>query len=196
MRTAEADYGLTSQAFDRPGAGMTNPDDRLRVSFSMQPEEDKEASAKEGRPIYVEREYVTILVPGERDIVNRRAWQKDYDRFPRQYAAFKNKQSQDHASGTPLKLVTWLSQAQVKELEYFNCMTVEQLAGLSDTHAYKFQSLQKLKQLANDYLKASKEQAPLTAMRAELDASNSDRDILRRQVQELAAKVEELSKRK
>lgn len=196
MRTlAEADYGTTELAMD-PGARFRqNPDDRLNVKFSMMPVEDEVASANEGRPIYKEKLFVTIIVPGERDVVIRQAWQKDFDRFPRQYAAFKNGQNQDAVSGTPLKIVPWLSQTQVKELEFFNCHTVEQLAGLADTHAHKFQQINKLRTLARDFLQAAKEAAPLTAMRAELDKRDNEIETLKRQVSELASVVEAKTKK-
>lgn len=190
-RVAEADYSVTEMAMD-PGARFRqNPDDRLNVKFSMMPVEDDKASAEAGRPIYTEKLFVTIIVPGERDVVIRQAWQKDFDRFPRQYAAFKNGQNQNTLNGTPLKIVPWLSQSQVKELEFFNCHTVEQLAELADTHAYKFQQINKLRTLARDYLQAAKEAAPLTAMRAELDKRDNQIEVLQRQINELAAKLNE-----
>lgn len=149
-------------------------DKRLRVHFGLFPQINQEKSVKEGRPIYDEVEYVTIMVPGERDVVHRAAWEKDYRRFPLQYAAFKNKKDQDAGSGTPLKMVTWLSAAQIKELEYFNCYTVEQLANLADSSASKFMGIQALKVRANDFIRAAKESAPLLAIRAEIDKKDSE----------------------
>lgn len=196
-RLPEADYSVTEMAMDPTARFRQNPDDRLNVKFSMMPVEDEEASSKEGRPIYKEKLFVTIIVPGERDVVIRQAWQKDFDRFPRQYAAFKNGQNQDAVSGTPLKIVPWLSQSQVKELEFFNCHTVEQLAELADTHAHKFQQIQKLRTLARDYLQAAREAAPLTAMRAELDKRDNEIETMKRQIQELSqALVEKTEKTK
>lgn len=190
---AEADYGLTDQAMRKSNQGI---DSNLRVQFGTFPHLDQDASDKEGRPIYKEETYIMIMVPGERDIVHRPAWEKDYDRFPQQYAAFKNKQNQDHASGTPLKVVPWLSLGQVKELEYFNCYTLEQLATMPDSTAQKFLQINKLKQLAKDHIQAAKEAAPLTAMRAEMDQKDSQINILSQQVAALAKQVEESMKAK
>lgn len=187
MRVAEAEYGLTDQALGR--GNRAQADAHLRVTFGMFPQIDQDASDKEGRPIYKEVEYITIMVPGERDIVHRAAWKIDYDRFPQQYAAFKNKLSQDHAGGTPLKVVTWLSLGQVKELEYFNCFTLEQLASMPDSAAQKFMSINKLKQLAKDHLQAAKEAAPLTAMRAEMDKKDAEIAALQNQMKEILEKM-------
>lgn len=164
-----------------------NGDERLRVQFSTFPQINEDKSAQEGRPIFDEKEYITIMVPGERDVVHRAVWAKDLQRFPLQYQAFKNKQNQDTASGTPLKMVTWLTPGQVKELEFFNCHTVEQLANMADSAASKFMAIQRLKTLAKDYLKAAKEAAPLTAMRDELDKRDSQIAALQNQMAELMA---------
>lgn len=193
MRLAEAEYGLTAQAMGPTNGDRESPDNRLRVQFSYFPHVDQEASAKEGRPIYVEKEYITIMIPGERDVVHRPAWERDYQRFPQQYSAFKNKQNQDIVSGTPLKMVPWLSLSQVKELEYFNCVTLEQLANMPDSTAQKFMQIQKLKQLAKDHLQAAKEAAPLTALRAEIDKKDSELSAMKNQIEKLTKLVEKLS---
>lgn len=191
MRIAEAEYGITAQAME---GNRAMPDSRLRVQFGLFPQIDQDASDKEGRPIYKEVEYITIMVPGERDIVHRAAWRMDYERFPQQYAAFKNKQNQDAASGTPLKLVPWLTLGQVKELEYFNCYTLEQLASMPDSSAQKFMQINKLKQLAKDHVQAAKEAAPLTAMRAEMDVKDSRIAALENQMKELLAEKQTAKK--
>lgn len=194
MQTAMAEYDLTAMAMDPQARMRENPDNRLRVSFFMHPEQDMDQSAKEGRPIFVEKEYIQIMVPGERDVVVRPAWQRDFDRFPQQYLAFKAKKDQDVVSGTPLNVLTFLSKAQVKELEYFNCVTVEQLASMPDSTAQKFMQINKLKQLAKDYLQAAKETAPLTAMRAEMDSKDNRISALERQVSDLVNALKEQQK--
>lgn len=170
---AEAPYDLTALAFGKTDAS----DEKLVVQFSMYPHPDTEATAKEGRPIYKDREYIMILVPGDKEsVVHRPSWEKDRHRFPKQYQAFRNKQTQESANGTPLRAVGFLSLGQIKELEFFNCYTVEQLANLPDSGARNFMGIQKLKQIANDYLTMAKEVAPLTAIRAEMDKKQSELD--------------------
>lgn len=194
MRLTEAEYGITAQAMQgMPGQQSENPDNRLRVQFSHFPQIDQEATAREGRPIYTDKEYIMIMIPGERDVVHRPAWEKDYERFPQQYAAFKNKQNQDAVSGTPLKMIPWLTLGQVKELEFFNCVTLEQLANMPDSTANKFMQIQRLKQLAKDQLQVAKEAAPLTQMRAELDQRDSKILALETQLKAVMAKLETLS---
>lgn len=168
---SEASYEMTDSAFGREDKA----DEKLFVQFTMYPHPDRDATAKEGRPIFKEIEYIMIMVPGDKEsIVHRPAWAKDFQRFPKQYSAFKNKQSQEGVSGTPLRAVGFLSLGQMKELEFFNCYTVEQLAGIPDAHASKFMGIQRLKTLANDYLTAAKETAPLTAIRAEIEKKDQE----------------------
>jgi hypothetical protein len=170
---AEADYAMTDQAMGGMSQ-VSDADKRLRVHFGLFPQINQAKSTAEGRPIYDEVTYVTIMVPGERDVVHRPAWGKDYNRFPMQHQAFLNKKDQDASSGTPLKMVTWLSAAQVKELEFFNCYTLEQLANLADSAASKFMGIQALKVRAKDFIKAAAEAAPLLLIRAEIDKKDEE----------------------
>lgn len=192
MYPQEASFAETAQALDRqPDKG----DENLRVAFSYFPHFNESESNKEGRPIFDQKVYVTIIVPGQQDVVHRVAWAKDFHRFPRQHAAFKNNENQDAASGTPLKVLPWLQLNQVKELEYFNCFTVEQLANLPDSSAGKFMALQTLKQKAKDYLEAAKGAAPLTAMRAELEERDQKIVAMQAQMTEMADSLKKLQKK-
>jgi len=187
----EATMELTGMAMDQ-NPNQFKGDENLRVQFGLFPQFSQEKSDKEGRPIFEEKCYVTIMVPGQTDIVHRLAWRMDFERFPKQYAAFKNNQDQDEASGTPLSVLPWLQQSQVKELQFFNVRTVEQLANMPDNVAGKFMAIQQLKTRAKDYITAAKEAAPLTAIRAELDERNSKIETLERQIKTLIKRVEEL----
>lgn len=185
----EATMELTVQAFDRaPEKG----DENLHVKFSNFPHFNEKKSHEEGRPIFDERCYITIIVPGQQDIVHRVAWRRDFERFPKQYQAFRNNESQDAASGTPLKVLPWLQASQVKELEYFNCHTVEQLANIPDATIRPFMSLQKMKQMAKDWLEQAAGAAPLVKMRSELEQRDNAIQTLQRQLSEQSKIIEKL----
>lgn len=170
-------------------------DKRLLVVFSTKAVKDNNESIKQGRPIYQERDYITIMVPGDKDsVIERPATDMDRQRFPIHYAAFKQKQQQETVSGTPLKMATFISQAQAKELEYFHIFTVEQLAGMSDAQAQKIMGFQRLKQNAADYLTASKDASALTQMREELSQRDVQIAHLTKVVEGLTAKLEKLEK--
>lgn len=187
----EATYDATKMAFDQQnGVRQEEDDKRLLVLFSIRPHQNKEKSLLEGRPIYDDREFVTIMVPGDKDtVIDRPASQMDRDRFATRYAAFKNKHNQELASGTPLSSMTFLTAGQVKELEFFNCHTVEQLADLADSNSQRFMGIQQLKRMAQDFLRAAKEQAPLTAMRAALDQKDQELLEAKEAIKELAERL-------
>jgi hypothetical protein len=192
---SEATIDETAMAMQQ-NPRQSEEDKRLLIQFSLKPWHDTTASQQEGRPIYREREYVTIMVPGDKDnVVCRPAREMDTRRFAAQYAAFKANRAQESVVGTPLRVMTFLTAAQVKELEYFNCHTVEQLAELPDSHAIKFMGIQQLKQLAKDFLKASREAAPLTAMRAELDEKQNQLDAALKAIEDQAKRLAVLEAR-
>lgn len=150
-------------------------DATLFVQFNMEPHHDQSESAKQGRPIFRETEYIMIMVPGDKDsIVHRPCMEMDKARFRERYERWKTKVGDQQAVGTPLKMVPWLNSSQVRELEYFNVYTLEALSSISDSHAQKFMGIQSLKQRAKDAVQAAKDAAPLTAIRAELDAKDSE----------------------
>lgn len=187
----EATYEMTGLAMDQ-NQNAFKGDENLRVQFSLHPNFNPDKSNKEGRPIYDDAEYVTIMVPGQQDIVHRKAWRQDFERFPKQYAAFKANLDQDAASGTPLKVLPWMQVSQVKELEFFNIRTVEQLANMPDSAASRFMGSQQLKQRAKDFLQAAKDAAPMLQLRTELEERDGKITVLETQLATLLAKVNAL----
>jgi bacterioferritin (cytochrome b1) len=91
--------------------------------------------------------------------------------------------------GTPLKLVPWLTASQIKELNYFNVTTVEQLADVADNLAPNFHGLQKFKKMASDFLKAAKDAAPLTEMRAQLEQRDEQIKALQAQMAQITKEM-------
>jgi hypothetical protein len=195
MQLQEATLEMTSMAFDDGRAAEA--DRKLMVVFSQRAWHDKVESAKQGRPIYKDRDYITIMVPGDKDtVIERPARDTDIERFSRQYDAYKRKVSQQAAAGTPLRLVPFLNESQVKELEYFNCHTVEQLADLTDGNAQGFMGIQVLKQKAAAYLKAASELAPLTAMKAEIEKKDAELAAQAQAIKEMGDRLKALEAKK
>jgi hypothetical protein len=184
----DAAFDTTSMAYDAQNGRAFANDDKLIVQFHMEAVQDKDASRTEGRPIFRSKEFVRIIVPGDKNnIVNRPVWEQDLQRFPRQYQAFKNGQTQE-MSGTPLETVPWITREQVEELKYFNVRTLEQMANIPDVHAQKFMGVNTLRQKARDAIQYAKEQAPILAL-AESKRENAE---LRDLVEKLSARVGQL----
>ena len=114
-------------------------------------------------------EWIDIRIPGNRDnVVCRPARDKDKQRFPRHYAAFQQRIAgkEEKIVGTPLSAWPYegLTPARVKELDFFNIRTVEQLATTSDNAGAKLPGFQAMKQAAKLYLETASKQAPVNAM--------------------------------
>lgn len=173
---AVADFDVAD--FENPNSGKG-----LHARFYLHPEQDDVRSSEEGRPIFVDVEYIEILAPGNStNIIQRRVRETDRIRFPRQYEAFKAG-LEEYVSGTLLSEVPWITKSQVEELKYLRIRTLEQLAELSDTVVQKHMGLVTLKRKAQDWVKASASAAPLTALQAQNEAMQRRLEELERQLE-------------
>ena len=169
-------------------------DNSVFAEFYLHPSEDKVASAEEGRPIYTDKEYVRIMVPGDKTTMIERPVRlgnfpkHDNQRFGTQYAAFKEGSGQN-LSGTPLVEWAMISRSQVKELEHFNCRTVEQLASMTDTAVQNFTGVSNLRTLAKRYLEDAKEGSALTKMQSELDERDNRLNSMEATLKEMQAEL-------
>src|SRR4051812_12094655 len=66
----------------------------IAVGFGLLPMESKRKSAESGRPFFEERLFFKCVVPGDKNTVSLRiATEKDFERFPRAYAAYKQRET-------------------------------------------------------------------------------------------------------
>lgn len=158
----EAGYDITDMAFNRSTAPG---DENLLVRFFPKPCENKAKSEAEGRPIYEDKDYIEIRVPGEREVrYCQPANSIDIARFPEHYRRYKARMSQETAAGTPLSEWPGVTRAQVEEFKFLNVTTVEQLLSISDTNAQKFMGIRALQQKAKAYLESANGQAAANAL--------------------------------
>lgn len=182
---AEAGFDMTEDAIGN--AGRFAKDQNLYVRFYSHPKQDPVKSAAEGRPIFHDTEYVSIMVPGDKtSIIERPATDRDKERFVKHYQAFKS-DTDEVLDGTPLAAWPGLTRSQVEELRYFNIRTVEQLASVSDTHAQKFMGINLLRRKAEAYIEAAKGNAPAEKLAAELEMRDNEITALKQAVEELQA---------
>lgn len=134
--------------------------------FYIFPEVNQEKSAEAGRPIFVDKEYIEIIAPGNsNNIIRRRASDRDVRLYRSAYDKFKAG-DQEQLEGTPLYEIPWISRSQAEELVYRKIRTVEQLASLSDS-ACNVPGTYELKRKAAAWIKKSEEAAPFTALAKE-----------------------------
>lgn len=144
------------------------------AKFFFKPCKNEEESAKEGRPVYFEKEYIEIIAAGNsNNIVIRPVTDMDRRRFRGAYAKFKEGDS-EQIVGTPLVEIPWLTRSQVEELSYRKVRTLEQLAELNDQVCMSTPGMFNIKRKAQDWLKKAAEEAPFTKLHEELEALRSE----------------------
>jgi len=133
------------------------------------------------------------MVPGNKDsIIIRPATMRDKERFPRHYAAHQNREG-DVIIGTPLTMWPAITRAQVEELNHFNCVTVEQLADLSDSHAQNFRAIQGLKARAKLFLEAAKDTAVLDKVQSALEERDNEIESLKEAIKAQGDQIQALT---
>ena len=190
----EADFGLTDYAMNEHN--RHKGDENLYVKFFTHPLQNKEKTLEEGRPIYEDKEFVSIMVPGDKhNIVTRESRKSDIQRFPKQYQNYKN-DNEELIDGTPLEKWPLITPGQVLEMKYFNVRTVEQLAGLNDSTAQKFMGINLLRQRAKEYLVAAKDAAPVTQLQGELAKRDEEIDAMKNSMEEMRKELAGMKKAK
>jgi hypothetical protein len=102
------------------------------VRFFKDAIQDEAKSANAGRAVFVDRELIEIIVPGDGKSVNIRfATSEDKREYSKQYDAYKREETMA-LEGTPLEQWPIMTRALVKTFKQFDVYTVEQLAELSD----------------------------------------------------------------
>jgi hypothetical protein len=198
---------MAEPSLEELAENVNNPsfgDDRLGVMFYTRVVEDPERTLAEGRKCYREREYIQIMVPGDRLNINDRPVQKtgnpqtdDTLRFSKQYARFKTQQQQVEHDGVPLSVWPGVPAAMVAELRHINIFTVEQLADLADTYVSRIPKGYELKRKAAEFVQALKDQAAVNKLQSMLDERDNQIEALKKAVADQAEKLEQLmSKRK
>jgi hypothetical protein len=162
-------------------------DKRLHVTFYTKAVQNRSRSQTEGRVVYEEKDYIRIMVPGDRNYELDVPAEPHYQgRFPTQWERYKKGQ-QERVDGTPLEAWPALNVAQVAELRAMNVFTVDQLANVPDSLAQKMMGNFALRQKAKDFLDAARDSAGATKLAAEL----AERDV---QIAAMQAQLASLTK--
>lgn len=105
----------------------------LHVEFYLDAIRHGVESDAAGRPVFKDEEMVRIIIPGDnKTVIETKVDDTHKRRFPAKYKAFKEGQK-TQVSGWILKEWPAVTASQVKELNYHEIHTVEQLANVSDT---------------------------------------------------------------
>jgi hypothetical protein len=168
----------------------------LYVEFSNEPVHMSAESARQGRPVFKDVPHITILFPGDKTKKVVRPvrmtpdesapYAPDPERFPRQWAQFKNNDEQTQ-SGMPIDQWPPLTKSQVLELKAMKIFTVEQLAAVTDNGLDTLGlGARELRGLAKSWLDSAQGNKELSRLNSEL----AERD---RQIKELTQRVNEIT---
>lgn len=155
------------------------------VTFYTDAVELKYESEKQGRPIFKDVPFIRKLIPGDaNNVIERAAKDADFKMFPRQWAEYQATQKSGEVIGTPLEEWPQITRAQVKELKYLECHTVEQLAQMSDGNVMKMgPGFRVLRDGAIKWLDS-----------ANLAKEDAEKLALKEQLEKLTAEVTEMKK--
>lgn len=171
---------------------MSNPQYESHVFATIYQEavELKAESEKAGRPIFADIPFIRITIPGDtNNIIERKLTEQDKHKYPKAWADYQRGEAQGF-TGTPLEQWPQITRAQVKESKYFECHTVEQLAGLTDSHCQKMgMGFRDLREKAKAYLGVAETTAAATAQALE-------NERLRQEMAELRALIAEGGEKK
>lgn len=128
----------------------------LHVEFYTDALHSAFQSAEQGRPVFNDVDMIRIIAPGDKNnIIETKVDITHQQRFPDKYKRFKEGQTQG-ISGWILKEWPAVTASQVKELNYHEIHTVEQLAALSDGSVSKLgMGMQELRTKAKAALAAA-----------------------------------------
>jgi hypothetical protein len=160
-------------------------DSKLAVNFFMKAVKNNFKSIEAGRPIYDEKEFVRIIIPGNsRTVFEDVVTNEHRGRFQDRYEKFKRGVAQS-TSGTPLEVWPQMTVGQVAELKAMQVHTVEELAGMSDMNAQKIMGNFDLRRRAQAFLDAAAGDATNSKMAAELEKRDVEIAALKAQMEQL-----------
>lgn len=171
-------------------------DDKLMVKFEVRAVEHPFKSKEAGRPVFYDEEFISIIIPGSREVSTFAMDDTYRRRFARAYEKWKASNDQTHIDGTLLSELTWMSKSQIAELNYSNVYTVEQLANIPDVLARTFMGAQQLKTRAQNYLDQAAGEAPLLRLQSELEQRDQKIASLEDQLAKMNQAIEELKKKR
>lgn len=185
MAVAEYDYA------DFEHSQQNEQDQKLLVKFYTKAIQDRNASEEQGRPVYKDAEYIDIRVPGSRDGAARRATARDIARFPRHYAAFKQRIELPE-EGTPLTEWGGVSRSLAEELAFANVKTVEQLCDMPDNLASQMRGIVGIKAKAQAWVARCREDVTKEKLEQELASRDKLLDEMQEQMTAMKNRLSEL----
>lgn len=177
---------IASDLDNKEYVGATNPDARLAVMFYKKAVKNEFETQAQGRPIFMDMDYVKISVPGDTTTEIDQPVRDDHKRrFPLHWAHYQNMTQGDAKEvGTPLSQWPRLTISQVEELRALKFYTVEAVASASD------QNIQRIGMIAGMSPYAFREHAQRFLKVADSDSATAEAEAKAKAAEERAAQLE------
>jgi hypothetical protein len=146
------------------------------------------ASEQAGHPVFEDRDFIEITVPGDmNNVLNREVTDKDKKDFAASYARYKEG-LEPSVEGIPLEAWARLTAATVANYKALGVKTVEHIAQMSDQTCNKVaMGAMADRTAAKAYLAQAKDSALAQKQALEIERQNNLIADLQRQINELAA---------
>ena len=173
----------------------TDPNDNCRPMFRWEAKQNSAKSKVEGRPIFDQVPFVTIMSPGDnKNVIDAKVNDDHKSRWPRQWEAFQ-KGSEQPLNGSPINEWPALNMAQVAELKALNIFSIEQLANLDDRGTQEMTGLVTLKQQAQAHLAVGKDDGVIYEALDKVDKLTEEIAAMRAENKELRQELDFVAKK-
>lgn len=151
-------------------AGLPESYPAVAVGFGMYPQVDKAKTAAAGHDVYAEKEYVRIVVPGDKTSLLFQPSTDAYRRrFPKAYGAFQSREKGSGADGMPIEQWAAVSRSTALTLRAAHIHSVEALAEVHEGHIDRVPigNARELQAKARAWLRQAKDSAEVQRKAAE-----------------------------
>ncbi len=146
------------------------------------------------RPIFEPKVKIKKLVPGDtRLIIDTFAKPEDFEKFPIEYARFRQKKT-NMPAGTPIDAWPILSDSQKAEFKALNIFTVEQFANLPDEAGNRIMGMGDLRKKARAFVLAQEAGERLVKMEDDAKALKAKEEEQAKVIADLTARLAALEK--
>lgn len=165
---------------------------QVMVGFCVEATEDRKKTAAAGYPVFTEREFCKIIIPGDKQsLYYQPATDEKRRKFPRAYQAFKTRETQPIVEGMPIGEWPQITRAQAMTFRAANIHTVEALAAVHDGNIDKIGSnARDLRTKAQAFLAVAKDSAAAQKLATENQHLRDQMAAMQEQINTLAKALE------
>lgn len=184
------DVAFNVHGVEADGTVRLGSDDKLIVIFYKRAVQDEFQSKITGTPHFVQKDYIKVIQPGEKDVVDRPVKDLDKARWPTKWQAYLAKKEQS-VEGTPLEHLFPDNPEIVATLRAQHVQTIQQLANLTDTASGNLQFGADLRKKARTYLEGAEKGKTFHALEQRIAEQDSTIRSLQEQVAQLVSQGDE-----